>query len=147
MMLLVAVGGEGQEPTSAVWKREEAETALIERSGPAGGGPVERETRPFRTIAWTAVVLGIIGILYLVAKRWIRRKGPAGGSGLLRVLARRRVGPNQEIIMIEACGKILLLGCGKDGLTALTEWPGGREEPEDSKIVKVGPGRPPVRAG
>ena len=86
-------------------------------SGGAGGG--------WR--AWARMILALAVVVALVfALRWAVRRfgrpfGPAGGPGPVRVLARAGVSPRQELLLVRMGRRILLIGAGADGLTALAE--------------------------
>lgn len=136
--LLLAVQDAGGDSPVPEWQKREASSRLVERKAPQGD-PEAAEVSPFRFIAWSAVVLGLIGAAYFAARRWKRAREPALSGTLLRILARKRVNPSQEVVILEAAGKILLIGAGKDGLSTLATLDEGSPS-EASKTDEDGKG-------
>jgi flagellar biogenesis protein FliO len=68
------------------------------------------------------VLLGLLSGLSL----WLRRIAERGGpSTALRIVASRRLGPGQDVWILEVDERRLLVGGSRDGLRVLSELPGG----------------------
>ena len=64
-----------------------------------------------RTVSALAVVLGLMGLAALAAKRWLgRRLGPAGSRPLIQVLASGYVAPRKTIALVSVAGEYLIVG-------------------------------------
>jgi flagellar protein FliO/FliZ len=66
-----------------------------------------------------AVVLGLLGGLYWLARRFMPSQagGPSGG---MRVLGRLPLGPRKGLVLVEVAGRVLVLGMSEQGLNLLT---------------------------
>jgi flagellar protein FliO/FliZ len=65
----------------------------------------------FRTLSALAVVLGLMGLAALAAKRVLgRRVGPTGSRPLIQVLASGYVAPRKTIALVSVAGEYLIVG-------------------------------------
>jgi flagellar biogenesis protein FliO len=106
------------------WQRREASSPLVERGvdkGRSRAAAEAGELSPWRVVAWTAVVAGLLAALFLGARRWMRKGGAAAPAEAIRVVARRRVTSSLEVVVIEVGGRYLVLGAGKDSMNTLAE--------------------------
>jgi len=82
----------------------------------------------FQMFASLAIVIGVIYLLYYVSNRWF--KGMAGGragSGLIRVVETRYLGPKRSLMIVEVAGEYLLLGNGSEGVHLIKKLESGDE--------------------
>jgi flagellar protein FliO/FliZ len=74
----------------------------------------------FRTLSALAVVLGLMGLAALAAKRLLsRRVGPTGSRPLIQVLASGYVAPRKTIAVVSVAGDYLIVGATATDLVPL----------------------------
>lgn len=74
----------------------------------------------FRTLSALAVVLGLMGLAALAAKRLLsRRVGPTGSRPLIQVLASGYVAPRKTIALVSVAGEYLIVGATATDLVSL----------------------------
>ena len=74
----------------------------------------------FRTLSALAVVLGLMGLAALAAKRLLgRRLGPTGSRPLIQVLASGYVAPRKAIALVSVAGDYLIIGTTATDLVPL----------------------------
>jgi flagellar protein FliO/FliZ len=74
----------------------------------------------FRTLSALAVVLGLMGLAALAAKRLLgRRVGPPGSRPLIQVLASGYVAPRKSIALVSVAGEYLIIGATATDLVPL----------------------------
>jgi len=66
-------------------------------------------------------VVGCLGGAFLLLRRFGRSSRLLGGGNAIQVLARRALGPRQEILLVEVGSKVFMIGSTKDHLSALGE--------------------------
>ena len=82
----------------------------------------------FQMLASLAVVIGVIYILYYVSNRWFKGMvGGRAGSGLIRVVETRYMGPKRSLMIVEVAGEYLLLGNGSEGMRLIKKLETGDE--------------------
>ena len=65
----------------------------------------------FRTVFALAIVLGLMGLAALAAKRLLgRRVGPTGSRPLIQVLASGYIAPRKTIALVSVAGEYLIVG-------------------------------------
>ena len=65
----------------------------------------------FRTVSALAVVLGLMGVAALAAKRLLgRRVGATGSRPLIQVLASGYIAPRKTIALVSVAGEYLIVG-------------------------------------
>lgn len=111
----------------STWRQKEASSPLVDRGedrsrAKSNAAVVETsELSPWRVAAWTAVVAGLLAALFLGLRRWLPKGGAAAPPEAICVVARRRVTPALEILVVEIAGRRLVLGAGKDSMNTLAE--------------------------
>lgn len=74
----------------------------------------------FRTLFALAVVLGLMGLATLAAKRLLgRRVGPVGSRPLIQVLASGYIAPRKTIALVSVAGDYLIVGATATDLVPL----------------------------
>lgn len=74
----------------------------------------------FRTLSALAVVLALMGLAALAAKRLLgRRIGPAGSRPLIQVLASGYIAPRKTIALVSVAGDYLIVGATATDLVPL----------------------------
>lgn len=74
----------------------------------------------FRTVAALVVVLGLMGLAALVAKRFLgRRAGPTGSRPLIQVVASGYIAPRKTIALVSVAGEYLIVGATATDLVPL----------------------------
>jgi flagellar protein FliO/FliZ len=82
----------------------------------------------FQMFASLALVIGIIYLLYYVSNRWFKgMPGGKAGSGLIRVVETRYMGPKRSLMIVEVAGEYLLLGNGSEGMQLIKKLDAGDE--------------------
>ena len=92
------------------------------------GRPVpDRNGEPAAGGGWvqTLVALGIVAALIFavryVLRRYAGRTGGKATSNALEVLTRTPVSPRQQLLLVRLGRRLVLVGCGPEGMTPLTE--------------------------
>ena len=93
--------------------------------GPGAEGDAELPTTDFTTalmkmLAALALVLAVVVGLYWLSRRLMPGKVAGAGSGM-RVLGRLGLGGRKSVVMVEAAGKVLVLGVAGDRVNLLCE--------------------------
>lgn len=89
-----------------------------------GAGPILQAVLALLlTCALAVLVLQLLKRGRLPGWRWLRGRDPRAGSGreVLQVLARQRLSDSQEVFLLQAAGRFLLIGAGPAGPRLLTE--------------------------
>lgn len=74
----------------------------------------------FRTLSALAVVLGLMGLAAVAAKRFLgRRVGPTGSRPLIQVLASGYIAPRKTIALVSVAGDYLIVGATATDLVPL----------------------------
>lgn len=105
----------GQDPL----KTREAQSPLVDREGPRKGGA--EGTNPAAMVGWSVAVLGLLAAFLYGVKRWAARAPLMGGSGLIEVLARRRLTAGHEVVLVHVAGRVYLMAATSGGLSVLSE--------------------------
>jgi flagellar biogenesis protein FliO len=84
----------------------------IGASGPADPSPVG-------FVVWTFAVLGVMVGAAVLLRRVLGGSKLLAPGGPIAILARRSVGPRQDLLLVRVAGRVLLIGVTKDRLTAL----------------------------
>ena len=74
-----------------------------------------------------AVVLGIVLVLYVLARKGMGGLLPAAKSGAIRIVETRHLGAKKSLCLVEVRGEELLLGVGGERIELLSRL-GRREE-------------------
>ena len=77
-------------------------------------------------VFWTLFVLALLGGLFVLLKRYVRR-GNYLGAGVIEILARKPLSQKHQIFLVEVGSKIFLVGAAKDRLVTLGEFSGPEE--------------------
>lgn len=73
-------------------------------------------------IVGSLAVVGLLGGAFLLLKRFGRNSRFLAGGGAIKVLARKPLGQKQEIFLVEAGGKVFMIGSTRDRLSTLGEF-------------------------
>jgi flagellar biogenesis protein FliO len=73
-------------------------------------------------VVGSVAVLGFLGVAFLLLRRFGKNSRLLGNAGAIRVLARKALGPKQEIILVEVGPKVIMIGSTRDHLSALGEF-------------------------
>lgn len=100
------------------------------RIAPQGSGT--RSTRAEEPSAggfvfWTVVVAAAAAGGLALLRRSLRGSSFGGAGSAIGVLARRAVGPRQELILVEVGPRVLLIGSTREGLSTLAEFSDARD--------------------
>jgi len=112
--------------------RGEAARALEVPKDPASEGPRRPESpaslpRPADlpglggVAFWTLVVLAAIAGTFLLLRRWLRRTQFLGAE-TVRILARKPLGPRQQVFLLEVGPKVFVVGSTRERLSTLGEF-------------------------
>jgi flagellar biosynthetic protein FliO len=111
-------------------------------AAPLPGAPAAAELEPSAyglALLKVAVALVVVCALAYLALRLLRRIGSARrGSEALRVIEQCPLGPRQSLFLVEAAGRVFLLGSTDGGVTRLAEI-------DPSSLEPSGGGGAPVR--
>ena len=92
----------------------------IGASSPAAPSPVG-------FVVWTFAVLGAMAGAAALLRRFLGKSKLFAASGPIAVVARRSIGPRQELILVDVGGRVLLIGATRERLTTLGEF-GNRDQ-------------------
>jgi flagellar biosynthetic protein FliO len=67
-------------------------------------------------------VVGFLGGAFLLLRRFGKNSRLLGAGGPIRVLARKALGPKQEIFLVDVGGKVFVIGSTRDHLSTLGEF-------------------------
>jgi flagellar biogenesis protein FliO len=70
---------------------------------------------------WSCAVIALLVGSFLLFKRFTRHSRLFRSSSIIDVLARKGLGPKQEITLVEIGGKVLILGSTRDRISTLGE--------------------------
>jgi flagellar biogenesis protein FliO len=86
-------------------------------SGPSIGG----------FVLGSFAVVGLLGGALLVLRRFGKNSRFLGAGGPIRVLARKPLGPRQEVFLLEVGSRVFMIGSTREHLSALGEFSGPDE--------------------
>jgi flagellar biosynthetic protein FliO len=75
----------------------------------------------------SAAVVVLLGGALVLLRRFGKNSRLLGNGGPIRILARRPLGPKQEVWLLEVGGRVILVGSTRDHLSALGEFRGPDE--------------------
>jgi flagellar biosynthetic protein FliO len=102
----------------------------LRRNPPAGRQddakrPISAGTKPIAGPArlfWPLfVVLAVIVVVMLAARKWLPRSGRLGGGPALNVLARHYLAPKQSLCLVRLGRRLLLIGVTPDRISTVAE--------------------------
>ncbi|HVE38328.1 MAG TPA: flagellar biosynthetic protein FliO [Planctomycetota bacterium] len=104
--------------------------------------PLEDKDNPGPSLAGFMIgsfaVVGFMGIAFLLLRRFGKNSRLLGSAGAIRVLARKPLGPKQEIFLVEVGPKVFMIGSTRDHLSTLGEF----AAPDDVALLRANlPGR------
>jgi flagellar biosynthetic protein FliO len=73
-------------------------------------------------IVGSFAVLGLLGGAFLVLRRFGKNSRLLAAAGAIKVLARKPLGPKQEIFLVEVGTRVFMIGSTRDHLSALGEF-------------------------
>jgi flagellar biogenesis protein FliO len=88
---------------------------LVEEKGEAGPGLGGFVVGSF-------AVLGFLGAAFLILRRFGKNSRLRGAAGAIRVLARKPLGPKQEIFLVEVGSRVFMIGSTRERLATLGEF-------------------------
>lgn len=97
----------------------------------AGTSPIAGPARLFWPLF---VVLGVIVVVLLAARKWLPRSRRLGGGPVLNVLARHYLAPKQSLCLVRLGRRLLLVGITPDRINTVAEI---TEPNEASEILAV----------
>jgi flagellar biogenesis protein FliO len=86
-------------------------------SGPSVGG----------FVVGSLVVVSLLGGALLILRRFGKNSRFLGAGGPIRILARKGLGPKQEVFLVEVGSRVIMIGSTRDRLTTLSEFSGPDE--------------------
>lgn len=100
-----------------------AQDDLSEKSIPRGdeGSGGDGGLYWLQTFGALAIVIALIFLARYLLRKLSRRGGPARRSEIVEVLTRASVTPKHQLTLVRMGRRLLLIGCGPEGLTPLTE--------------------------
>lgn len=93
-------------------------------SGPSLGG----------FLAGSLVVVGVLGGALVLLRRLGRNSRLLGTGGPIRVLARKALGPKQDVFLVEIGPRVIVIGSTREHLSALGEFSG----PDEVAALRAG---------
>jgi len=88
--------------------------------------PLEEKPEPGPSVGGFVVgsfaVVGFLGGAFLLLRRFGKNSRLLGGGSAIQVLARKPLGPKQEIFLVEVGAKVFMIGSTKDHLSTLGEF-------------------------
>ncbi|HVR85864.1 MAG TPA: flagellar biosynthetic protein FliO [Planctomycetota bacterium] len=109
-------------PTSlAIPAQDPPRTARLLEDHPEGGPSVGG------FVVGSAAVIGLLGGALLVLRRFGKNSRFLGSGGPIRVLARKALGPKQEVFLVDVGVRVFMIGSTREHLTALGEFSGPDE--------------------
>ena len=84
-------------------------------------------------VAGSVAVLGVLSVAFLLLRRFGKNSRLRGNAGAIRVLARKALGPKQEIILVEVGTKVFMIGSTREHLSALGEF----AAPDDVALLRA----------
>jgi len=82
----------------------------------ADGGPPSLGSAAIRSVASLAVVVALILVVSVAARRWLGRVPAGGHRNPIQIVASRALGSRATITMLEVEGERLLVGSSPHGL-------------------------------
>src|SRR5262245_43366917 len=95
------------------------------------GESAPADPSPVGFVVWTFAVLGAMAGGVALLRRFLGSSPRFAAGGAIAVLARRSVGPRQDLLLVEAGGRRFLIGATRERLTTLGEFQNADEPPED----------------
>jgi flagellar biogenesis protein FliO len=130
--------GAKKAPTESATQKDDVGDRSIPRQ--------DASTTPGKGIRdWANLLLGLLIVVALIflarylLRRFSAQRGPTSASGVIEVLARSPLTSKHQLFLVRMPERLVLLGCGPEGLTALTEV----TEPEEMArlLAAVGSGK------
>lgn len=122
------------DPASSVAKTSEdkqAPLAIPAQDPPRTGRVLEDRVDPGPSVGGFVIgslaVVALLGGALLILRRFGRNSRFLGAGGPIRVLARKPLGPKQEIFLVEVGTRVIMVGSTREQLTALGEFTGPDE--------------------
>jgi flagellar biogenesis protein FliO len=88
--------------------------------------PLEEKSEPGPSLggfmAGSFAVVGFLGVAFLLLRRFAKNSRLRGAAGAIRVLARKPLGPKQEIFLVEVGTKVFMIGSTREHLSTLGEF-------------------------
>src|SRR5262245_46104571 len=99
--------------------------------------PLEDRAEPGPSVAGFIVgsfaVVGLLGGAYLLLRRFGRNSRFLAGASAIKVLARKPLGPKQEVFLVEVGTKVFLIGSTRDHLATLGEF----ASPDEVAVIRA----------
>jgi len=92
-----------------------------------------------KMITGLMIVLGILLVIWYLARKVVGRNGEAFDNRRIRVLANQCVGLKKTISLVQVPGAILVLGITQDRINCLTEIPQEHWPDEEPIVIDQGP--------
>src|SRR5436190_12969627 len=73
-------------------------------------------------VAGSVAVVGLLGAAFLLLRRFGKNSRLLGAGGAIRILARKPLGPKQQIFLVEVGTKVFMIGSTRDHLSTLGEF-------------------------
>ncbi|HZE95849.1 MAG TPA: flagellar biosynthetic protein FliO [Planctomycetota bacterium] len=112
-------------PVDAAPAQSPAVAAIPAQDPPRAPRPLEDRPESGPSVAGfilgSIVVVGLLGGSLLVLRRFGRNSRFLGNGGPIRILARKPIGPRQDLVLVEVGARVLLVGATREHLSALGE--------------------------
>ncbi len=122
------------DPASSVARASEdkqAPLAIPAQDPPRTGRVLEDRVEPGPSVGGfvlgSLAVVALLGGALLILRRFGKNSRFLGAGGPIRVLARKPLGPKQEIFLVEVGTRVVMIGSTREQLTALGEFKGPDE--------------------
>ncbi|MCK4602364.1 MAG: flagellar biosynthetic protein FliO [Phycisphaerae bacterium] len=93
------------------------ELVLRDDDGHRNGG----DWQWLQTLLALGLVVGLIFLARYLLHKFSRLRRPSGTCGAMAVIARANLTPKHQMVLVRMGRRLLLLGCGSEGVAALTE--------------------------
>jgi len=122
------------DPASSIARAAEEKQgplAIPAQDPPRTGRVLEDRVEPGPSVGGfvlgSLAVVALLGGALLVLRRFGKNSRFLGAGGPIRVLARKPLGPKQEIFLVEVGTRVVMIGSTREQLTALGEFTGPDE--------------------
>jgi len=122
---------EPASPSAKASEDKQTSLAIPAQDPPRTGRVLEDRVEPGPSVGGfvlgSLAVVALLGGALLILRRYGKNSRFLGAGGPIRVLARKPLGPKQEIFLVEVGTRVVMIGSTREQLTALGEFTGPDE--------------------